>query len=158
MEQGRLSCEDASRCPDQCHICHSCMKLLGCPVNYSSVSIISSRGLFYLIAIVLGLLLVGFVYYSKTRRGRDANSDLGKYLMEGDLSSDSDSHATPVWLAPEVPPAQFEPSVRAALSSETSVDDDSTNGSPAFRFCNLPSGSQTQPQDVEDAIWLAPVS
>jgi len=81
---------------------------------------------------------------------------------------DTTGSRNPVWLAPEVPPAQFEPSTRAALESSGESCDlsSSANSDKPFlsEICQKPSSPGEEDSSVpagktkEGPVWLAPVT
>ena len=160
FEQGRLECDDMSMCPTDCQICKSCMELLGCESPLVT-SLESSRGLLVLVAIGLGVFVFGVMYYY--RRGRSNHtSDLQEQLITGgdDPSTLSVPSAPQIWLAPDVPPAQFEPSAQAAFdASECSMDTSGSKKSvPVCPVSSIISRTEAdEEQSSDEAIWLAPV-
>jgi hypothetical protein len=79
----------------------------------------------YIAGCVGGALVLGMVSYFVSRRRKSAVLDLNAQLMEDDGEDDSKINKfvrygggnNPVWIAPAVPPVQFEPSSFAALDS-----------------------------------------
>ncbi len=71
------------------------------------------------IAAVLGIWFVATL--AKRQRGRFMGGMLGHYLMDDihdPLTDGLPSSKSPVWLAPDIPPAQFGPSFEAAEAAE----------------------------------------
>lgn len=149
MDMGMLSCDDVSQCPNDCAVCLTCMRILGCSVGSTPVGAGTVMGVsnvaFYIIAAAIGTLAISGVAYAAHRNGRDDNS-LGEHLVDAQLGINSlDSGMGPqVYLAPTTPagsdpmldiapPVQFE---AAALAAAASQDDDSS---------------------LESDVWLAPV-
>ena len=70
-------------------------------------------------------------------------------------SPDSGAASAPVWLAPEMPPAQFEPSHVAAMESHSMTSDQPESAeSSAGQNIGLQTPSR---QPAEGGVWLAPV-
>ena len=178
VEQGRLDCEDMPLCPAGCSICKSCLTLLGCAVPVTS-SIETSRSFFFLVAICVGLLIFGLVYYYNKEHSR-SDSDLAEQLINDD-DDEAFSPVSPpggascedepdqVWLAPDAPPAQFEPSAKAAGEADASEYSVSSAGGP-IPVCPLPAAmsneddssdgetGKEEDDDQEKGVWLAPIS
>lgn len=84
MENGYLSCDDASSCPRNCAICTTCMSLLGCPTHpeIPLVSeLVSSKFLLYLIAAAVALVVIMLAAYYSRRRQR-IHGELKTSLIE----------------------------------------------------------------------------
>lgn len=152
MELGLLSCEEAAYCPNDCRICATCLQLLGCAGGARIESTDSwSAGIWTLIALALVVLLaVGIWYSRRRRRGSRDDDSLGRRLVTDEFLDDLPPprrDEPTVWLAPDSPPAQFEPSQEAAVSSQGS---------------SLPTIDEQHGGDGnsldEDNVWLAPVS
>ena len=139
LSLGIISCEDSSSCPEQCQICTSCMQLLGC-IDSGTISNnpIGENSNAYVYALVAagGLILVSGVFYMRQRRTN--NADLNATLIGNEPHQDPDVPPVqpPVWLAPDSPPAQFEPSVRASLGEDPLLATNATG----------------------ENVWLAPIS
>jgi hypothetical protein len=136
--------------------------------NGSQLNSGGSANLFIVIAAVIVVLFFGMVYYrSKGRQG--GSEELSAYLMDEHLRPDVSTVMTPatatvapmsmqspVWLAPDAPPAQFEPSHIAAVASTSKEWKSSENAGAFLPFC-LPADELTEPEQ-DDHVWLAPVS
>lgn len=85
MGEGLLSCEDSELCPQECPICATCLALLCEGVVPNGIAgpsdFISTPVLMYVLAAVVGFLLVSLaIYYARRRRNND--KDLSKSLMD----------------------------------------------------------------------------
>ena len=82
IDEGLLSCEDASSCPRECQVCSTCLALLGCEVSPDAPlasELITSKILLYLIAAGVALVVIMMVaYYSRRRKDQQ---DLKASLM-----------------------------------------------------------------------------
>lgn len=144
MQLGILSCDDASKCPKQCPVCSNCMKILGCSVSGNQIKggAIQASSFLWIIATVAGVVVVGTIYYVRRRHFHNSG-ELGARLMENGAFPTAEEYGEPtVWLAPDTPPAQFEPSNEAAVAS---LDEDEDARDPM-----TPSPSEN--------VWLAPVT
>jgi hypothetical protein len=151
MDAGMLNCDDVSQCPNDCAVCLTCMRILGCsmgsaPAGSSTILGISNVA-FYLIAAAIGTVAISGVAYAAYRNKPDDDS-LEAHLVDGQSAISSLDGAEPiVFLAPsnpsdddgmyDAPPVQFE---AAALSAATSQD----------------AGDAEPSQDGD--VWLAPVA
>lgn len=85
MDNELLTCDDVTLCPDDCLICATCLKLLGCDVadpKLPGVSLpLSTSFMLYIIAAAVALLIFGLVAYY-ARRKRQDDHDLNKKLIE----------------------------------------------------------------------------
>jgi hypothetical protein len=198
MDSGLLSCDAAAECPADCAICTTCFQVLGCATGGSGGlnSAKSATNFLYVIAAGAGVLFFGIVYYSANKKR--GNQDLGTHLMEDEGSSGTGTAATsrlsppvwlasnneaspseipasnlpssPVWLAPDAPPAQFEPSSHAAM--ESSGESSHETGFGAFIVPGILPVSSDESSDPEDDfpassdllsepeanVWLAPLT
>ena len=158
MENEFLTCADMESCPSECQICESCMQLLGCErtvaagTNRSGV-IRSTR--WYIIAAAAAVVLAGALYsYVRVRRDH-VDAELTHQLLEepegaaAAAASASPGGSSGVWLAPDTEVDQFEPSMRAALTSYTATAPAVVGGAEATSSISNPS---------EEDVWLAPVT
>lgn len=159
MDLGLLSCSDASSCPSACPICATCMQLMGCTSVTTGISSERTSNTVYVVAAAIGLLVFGLVYFT-VRRQREDDGDLQAHLMADEQLESTPPPPTPpqpaeptVWLAPDAPPAQFEPSARAAAGLSVHIPEDMMM-EPMSILSSRP--TFTQPQD--DQVWLAPVT
>ena len=144
MDLGMLSCKDAPKCPSNCEVCHTCLKLLGCtnvPNNPNELSISFGRSNFpfYIVAAVAASLVVAGVVYSIADES-DENA-LEAYLIDDDARAPTDLEPgeIPVWLVPTTPPDRSAPSeVNDGYFASTDV--------------HIP-----QSNIRDDGVWLAPV-
>ena len=147
MDMGMLTCDDVSRCPDQCGVCMTCMRLLGCAnaqPSSGATGFVSSNITFYLIAAAIGSVVIAGVAYASSRNTRDENS-LGEQLMDDSgfeptvflaPSGEFDAPGAPFVAAPQ---AQFE---AAALAAVVAIQGGESNG-----------GSNNG-----GGVWLAPMN
>jgi len=158
IEQGLLDCEDMDVCPSSCPICKSCLELVGCASSVTTDRVGATQSWLFFIAVTLGTMACGAMYYIRRRRSRQiTEAHLEHHLIGYDGSSDESAHSEqcsePVWLAPELPVAQFGPSLSLS-KSEGSIQADSSF--PDF----LPSinliGSKEDARE-ENGVWLAPI-
>jgi len=155
MDLGLLSCDDADRCPQDCAVCSTCMRLLGCLSGNPNYSSSRRSNLLYLLAAALGIAFFGVVYY--TVRKRQKRNGLGAHLMDDQEMLPNERPQEPIaWLAPETPPAQFEPSNLAAVAS-SGESTGSSNESLFPTMCPVPQETMS-PDDSGDSVWLAPMS
>jgi hypothetical protein len=158
MDLGRLTCDDAPLCPSTCKICNTCLQILGCQrSNAHASSSQFSKTLVFLIASAAGILLLGAVIYAARKRQRAKS--VGGSLMGGDetLLQGYSSDEPSVWLAPDLPPAQFEPSHLAAVaSSGSSMSSTADSDPPPFCPQSLLPELHSVSSSV-DNVWLAPV-
>ena len=152
MELGLLSCDDAEKCPQDCGVCNSCMRLLGCLDGNSAYPSSRRSNLLYVLAAALGIVFFAVVYYSARRRHK--RNDLGVHLMDDQMPLPNEPPGDPVmWLAPETPPAQFEPSnIAAVASSGESAGSSSEGVLPVVPQEPAPQGN------AGDNVWLAPMA
>jgi hypothetical protein len=189
-----LSCDDVIHCPNQCPICNTCFHLMGCFKNSNHASASRRNNSLYMIAVAL-ILIFAVGYYIVRKRRAKKNGELGQYLMEDDQHhflyalqrpSAPPGAATvaesPVWLAPEIAPVQFEPSRLAAMASSSSSsacdrgrsvvlldesltsssgddddDEDSiTDAGPMMSFYVLPKKSGHDDDDDDDDDEMSP--
>jgi len=165
LDLGLLQCSDADLCPAECPICSTCMQLIGCTRVTTGVTAERTSNTLYVVAAAVGLLVFGLVYFTARRR-RD-RSELGAHLMENEAMDSASPPAAPlvvppvsptpppsqeptVWLAPDVSPAQFEPSARAAVGIP--LED------PFDQPSILSSRPTFAPPPGDDQVWLAPVT
>ena len=159
LDLGLLSCSDASMCPGACPICSTCMQLIGCTFVTTGITSGRTSNTLYVVAAAIGLLVFGLVYFTARRR-REEDGELHAHLMANERLESSPRPPTPpqpeeptVWLAPDVPPAQFEPSARAAAGLSVHIPDDMMM-EPMSILSSRPTFSPTP----EDQVWLAPVT
>jgi hypothetical protein len=107
MNDGLLRCADMGRCPEECPICLTCMRLMGC----NGVRAITSSTLFYYVicgvfglALFGTLLYVGFLWRQHSLEG-DEVLPVGYRLWlapagKGDDETSAESMDDGVWLAP----------------------------------------------------------
>lgn len=153
MLLGVISCADASLCPADCEICHTCLRLLGCAVsttniNSNTTTLVASPYI-YVLGAAAGLVIAVVGYYTISRRRRDRSNDLGAHLVDSvspfddsyddEPSPRSGQYEWPLVKAsePKIAAAaareptiwlapdvpQFGPSTRAALESSGESDD-----------------------------------
>jgi hypothetical protein len=184
MGIGLLSCDMADQCPKDCAICTTCFQVIGCVTGGQEGlnSAKSAANFLYVIVAGVGFLFFGIIYYSANRKR--GNQDLGAHLMEEQGASGSGAAASsplappvwqapddvstadmappkfpssPVWLAPDAPPAQFVPSSEAAIESSGESSHEPAHG--AFIIPGIFPVSSDESSDSEDNnVWLAPVS
>lgn len=84
-DNGLLTCDDATLCPEDCSICTTCMSLLGCDVAPPKQPLASRLGstsiMLYIIAAAVTLLIFALVVYYSRRKWQDER-DLNKSLIE----------------------------------------------------------------------------
>ena len=83
-DNGLLSCDDTSLCPEDCSICTTCMSLLGCdvaPENPLVSRLLSTTIMLYVIAAVVSLLIFALAAYYSRRKWQDER-DLNTSLIE----------------------------------------------------------------------------
>lgn len=113
----------------------------------------STAGLTYLLVSVASILGFGVAYYyvRKLRKG----SSLAEHLMQNDSDMESNAESEQhVWLAPVMPPIQFNPSHLAAVPSY----DESTSSGIGFLPSFLARRKDGDKHEKDDNVWLAPVS
>jgi hypothetical protein len=136
MGAGMLSCDDVSQCPNDCAVCLTCMRILGCStgsVPAGSTKILGvSNVAFYLIAAAIGTVAISGVAYAAYRNKPDDDS-LGAHLVDGQSAVSSlDGGEPTVFLAPcspsdddglyDAPPIQIEAAALAAAASQDAGD------------------------------------
>ena len=159
---GLLSCSDAASCPSACPICSACMQLMGCTRVTTGISSDDrTSNTVYVVAAALGLIVFGLVYFT-ARRQRDDGSELQAHLMADDQQDSSTPPpvapaAAPtessVWLAPDTPPVQFEPSARAAVGLPVHIPEDMM-----MEPMSILSSRPTFAAQPDDQVWLAPIT
>lgn len=156
-----LSCSDSSLCPAACPICATCMQLIGCTSVTTGISSDRTSNTLYVVAAAIGLLVFGLVYFT-ARRQREEEGDLHAHLMANEQAAASSPPEAPippsseqpnVWLAPDVTPAQFEPSARAAAGLSVHIPDDMM-----MEPMSILSSRPTFQPTPDDQVWLAPVT
>jgi hypothetical protein len=83
-DNGLLSCDDTSFCPQDCSICTTCMSLLGCDVAPEKPLVsrlLSTTIMLYVIAAAVSLLIFALAAYYSRRKWQDER-DLNKSLIE----------------------------------------------------------------------------
>ena len=86
FDEGVITCEDASRCPEDCHICGTCFAVLGCQVGNTGGSgprKVSTSTLLWIIGAVVLALLLGLAWYHTYKRRQEEN-ELSKNLIAGE--------------------------------------------------------------------------
>jgi hypothetical protein len=84
LENGLLSCDDATLCPQSCPVCRTCLSILGCsrhPEKPLVSELVSSKLLLYLIVAVAALVVIMLAAYHSQSRRR-FHEDLEKSLIE----------------------------------------------------------------------------
>lgn len=84
MDNGLLACDDVALCPDDCLICATCMKLMGCesdPDQPGTSRLISTSTVLFIIAAAVALLIFALVAHY-TRRKWKGNQEWSKSLLE----------------------------------------------------------------------------
>mmetsp|Transcript_20701 Transcript_20701/g.22162 ORF Transcript_20701/g.22162 Transcript_20701/m.22162 type:complete len:512 (+) Transcript_20701:456-1991(+) len=84
-DNGLLTCNDATLCPENCSICTTCMSLLGCdvapPKQPLAIRLGSTSILLYIVAAAVALLIFALAVYYSRRKLQDER-DLNKSLIE----------------------------------------------------------------------------
>ena len=83
-DNGLLSCDDTSFCPEDCSICTTCMSLLGCDVTPERPLVsrlLSTTIMLYVIAAAVSLLIFALAAYYSRRKWQDER-DLNESLIE----------------------------------------------------------------------------
>ena len=84
LDNELLTCEDVTFCPDDCLICSTCMKLLGCDADPKVplvLRFVSTSFMIYIIAAAVALLIFALAAYYSRRKWQD-DRDLNKNLIE----------------------------------------------------------------------------
>ena len=152
MEDGLLSCDDMGLCPADCKICTTCFQLMGCLGGVNGNGTVTARSPLYIFLAAAGILIIGGVYYYARKRRR-GTSELAAHLMAEDASAMGgfpSSKEPQVWLAPDIPSTQFQPSHKAAV--QASSDESSTPG--FLPICLMP---KRKKKSEDENVWLAPV-
>eukprot|EP00536_Pseudo-nitzschia_multiseries_P015909 jgi/Psemu1/247185/estExt_Genewise1.C_9800001 len=74
LENEYLSCDDVALCPDDCLICFTCLKLLGCDVDPKLPRIsqsVSTSVMLYVVAAAVALLIFALAAYYARRKWQD---------------------------------------------------------------------------------------
>lgn len=84
MDNGLLACDDVALCPDDCLICATCMKLMGCKSDSDHPTesrLISTSAVLYIIAAAVALLMFALVAHYARRKWK-GNQEWSKSLLE----------------------------------------------------------------------------
>jgi hypothetical protein len=164
MSQEMLSCDDISRCPQDCQVCRTCLQLLGCDDTKNGFGSLISSPLWWLLLAVFMIICCIYCYLFALRRRREENEEKG-YLGVGLMSEEDASSTTsgssngrskspllgspisstestptssPIWLAPSIP-------VRNSVlnNGESNADVLDKLATPTL--------------EPRDGIWLAPI-
>jgi len=145
MDLGIISCEDVSRCPNNCPICTACLRILGCaPAAAVSRTLFTSKNYIYIVAGASGVIALIVLYYSITRQLQQTSnrvtstSDLEAHLMD----TCHERHSRNVETEPKLPESISLPS---SLGCSLARENHETAANQA----------ETKEQDSEN-VWLAP--
>jgi len=122
---GLLTCDDATRCPEDCPICNTCLSIIGCNVTdipdpglngKGILGNLSKEELLYIVGAAIAVVLLFLIVLCRSRKSSEKMEDLKKDLMAGesaDDGTDCETHASqsynPAWQPPKEIYSEFKP-------------------------------------------------
>jgi len=132
LREGSMKCSDMESCPEECPICQTCFRLIGCDSHNPLVVVknsVSNYSMYYAIAGTLGLLVLGTCCYfisrccndKKDREQDDIMMNSPKHLDARLLVDDGSSESVEFGIAKKILCDGDESAVSQSTYSQTTI-------------------------------------
>lgn len=122
VSSGLLTCKDASSCPDDCSICSTCLRLLGCNVDGPPLVIqyLSRPLVMYIVGAALALLLFALIAHYSRKKWKPEGDSLNQNLL-ADAPAKALTSTTPQDCKQSPPPLKPGPTTYTMYISENDL-------------------------------------